>query len=57
MIQVHFKPVNNVEKSYSDDSGSISVKVTNHSVNSKLEFGALLYRHFSKCATQKPEQQ
>jgi len=57
MIQVHFKPVNNAEKSYSENAGSRSVKVTHISVNSELELRALLYRHFSKCATQKPEQQ
>jgi len=57
MIQAHFKPVNNAEISYSDNSGSIIVKVTQLSVNSELELRALLYRHISKFATQKPEQQ
>jgi hypothetical protein len=53
MIQVHFKPVKNAKKSYSDNAGGISVKVTHLSVNSELELRSLLFRQFSKCATQK----
>jgi hypothetical protein len=46
MIQVHFKPVN-IEKSYSDNWGNISVQITHLSVISELELRVLLYRHFS----------